>query len=113
MDPWILWAREEMDRRLHEPCLLEQLAATMALSLAGFTRLFIENEGIAPADYLHALRLARAKILLERTFLSAAQVMALLGLNDATQFEDDFRHMYGVAPRALREHVWGGSTHER
>lgn len=110
MDPWILWAREEMDRRLQERFILEHLAAAMDLSLSRFTRAFTECEGVAPDQYLHRLRLARAKLLLERTFLSVAQVMALVGLSDARVFEDDFRRVYGVAPRALREHAWGGSA---
>ena len=109
MDPWILWAREEMARRLHEPCILEHLAAAMDLSLSRFTRLFTECEGVAPDEYLHRLRLARAKLLLERTFLSVAQVMALVGLSDASGFEDDFRRVYGIAPRVLREQVGGSS----
>ncbi|PYR91961.1 MAG: hypothetical protein DMF84_15380 [Acidobacteria bacterium] len=113
MDPWILWAREEMERRLHEPCILEHLAAAMNLPLARFTRQFAETEGVAAAEYLHRLRLARAKVLLERTFLSVHQVMALVGLNDGTRFDDDFRHAFGVAPRALREQVWGGTMSRR
>jgi transcriptional regulator GlxA family with amidase domain len=113
MHPWIVWAREEMERRLHEPCVLEHLAATADLSLSRFTHLFAESEGVAPADYLHRLRLARAKVLLERTFLSVREVMALVGLSDVKRFEDDFRHAYGVAPRALRKQVWGGTMGER
>jgi transcriptional regulator GlxA family with amidase domain len=105
MNPWILWARHEMERRLHEPCILEHLAAAMDLSLARFTRMFAENEGVAPAEYLHQLRLARAKVLLERTFLSINQVVSLVGLSDVKRFEEDFSHIYGVRPQALREQV--------
>jgi transcriptional regulator GlxA family with amidase domain len=107
MDPWILWAREEMERRLHEPYVLEQLAATLEMSLARFTCLFADEDGLPPDVYLHQLRLARAKVLLERTFLSVDQVIALVGLRDARQFEGDFRNAYGVSPQALREQVWG------
>jgi len=112
MNPWILWARHEMERRLHEPCVLEHLAATMDLSLSSFVRLFADSEGVKPAEYLHRLRLARAKILLERTFLSVGQVMTLVGLSDLKQFEHDFSQTYGAAPGALREHAWGGSARE-
>jgi len=112
MNPSFRWAREEMERRLHEPCVLEHLAATLDLTLVCFTRRFTESEGIAPAAYLHRLRLARAKILLERTFLSVGQVMALVGLNDVQRFEADFSQAYGVPPHVLREHAWGGGTHE-
>jgi transcriptional regulator GlxA family with amidase domain len=113
MDVWMLWARQEMERRLHEPCILEHLAAAMDVSLARFSRLFADREGIAPDQYLHRLRLARAKMLLERTFLSIDQVIALVGLNDAKQFEADFNHAYGVRPHTVRAQRWGGSTRER
>jgi transcriptional regulator GlxA family with amidase domain len=113
MDPRIVWARQEMERRLHEPWVLEHLAAAMALSLARFTRLFAEHEGITPADYLQKLRLARAKLLLERTFLSVNQVMVLVGVSDTRLFEDDFRHVYGVAPWAVRERVGDSSAREQ
>jgi transcriptional regulator GlxA family with amidase domain len=110
MDVWILWARDEMERRLHDPRVIEHLAATMDVSLSRFTRLFAEREGIAPDRYLHRLRLERAKLLLERTFLSIEQVIALVGLSDAKRFEADFIRAYGVLPTTLRDQVWGGST---
>ena len=113
MNPWILWARDEMERRLHEPGVLEHLAAAMDLSLSRFTRLFAEGEGMEPAQYLLRLRLARAKILLERTFLSVGDVMATVGLNDLKRFEDEFRNVYGVAPQAVGQRVWGGTSRER
>ena len=112
MNPWMLWAREEMERRLHEPCILEHLAAAMDLSLARFTRLFADGEGVPPAEYLHRLRLGRAKVLLERTFLSVDQVVSLVGLRDVKRFEEDFSRAYGQPPHALRKEVWGGTTRE-
>jgi transcriptional regulator GlxA family with amidase domain len=107
MDPWILWAREEMERRFHERYVLEQLAAALEMSLDRFTCLFADGQGIPPDVYLHRLRLARAKVLLERTFLSIDQVIALVGLRDAKQFEGDFRDAYGVSPQTLRGQGWG------
>jgi transcriptional regulator GlxA family with amidase domain len=113
MDVWILWARDEMERRLHDPRVIEHLAATLDVSLSRFSRLFAEREGIAPDRYLHRLRLERAKLLLERTFLSIEQVIALVGLSDAKRFEADFIRAYGVLPTTLRDQVWGGSTRRR
>ena len=110
MDVWILWARDETERRLHDPCVLEHLAATLDVSLSRFTRLFAEGEGIPPDRYLHRLRLERAKLLLERTFLSVDQVIALVGLSDAKRFEADFIRTYGVLPKTLRDQVWGDTS---
>jgi AraC family carnitine catabolism transcriptional activator len=76
------------------------------LSPSQLARLFRQHTGTSPARYLHALRLARARILLERTFLSVKQVMACVGLNDPSHFSRDFRRHHGFAPSQLRQLKW-------
>ncbi|HXG55469.1 MAG TPA: helix-turn-helix transcriptional regulator, partial [Vicinamibacterales bacterium] len=56
-----------------------------------------------PARYLQCLRLRRAALLIERTFLSVKEVMALVGYSDPSHFSRDFKRRYGMAPRELRE----------
>ncbi len=109
MDPRIAWARVELERRLQEPLSLADLAATTNLSPSRFARLFRAETGMPPARYLQRLRLARAKVLLERTFLTVKQVRTLVGFNDASHFARDFRDEYGMGPSALRRSEWVGS----
>ena len=109
MDPRIAWARVEMERRLQEPLSPADLAAATRLSPSRFARLFRADVGVPPARYLHHLRLARAKVLLERTFLTVRQVRTLVGLHDASRFSRDFRRAYGIGPGEMSRRGWVGS----
>jgi transcriptional regulator GlxA family with amidase domain len=91
-----------MHRRMAEPLSIEALAAGVNLSSSRFRQLFAAQVGMAPQTYLQRLRLRRARLLLERTFLSVKEVMGLVGYNDPSHFSRDFRRAYGVPPSALR-----------
>lgn len=102
VDRRITWAVAHMQRHLAEPIAIPALAARVNLSPSRFRQLFKEQVGIGPAQYLQSVRLRRARLLIERTFLTVKEVMALVGCNDPSHFARDFRHAHGVAPSALR-----------
>ena len=91
-----------MHSHLAEPLAIPQLAALVNLSPSRFRHLFRIQIGLGPSEYLQRLRLRRAQVLLERTFLTVKEVMALVGYNDPSHFTRDFRRLHGVAPSALR-----------
>lgn len=101
LDRRALWAITEMERRIAD-VTTETLAASVNLSRSRFAHLFTEQLGVSPARYLHALRMERARVLLERTFLTVRQVMTEVGITDASHFSRDFRQYHGVAPRDVR-----------
>jgi transcriptional regulator GlxA family with amidase domain len=103
-------AIDVMDDTLDRPLSVGEVAAAVNLSRSQLTRLFKQQTGTSPARYLHELRLARARVLLERTFLSVKQVMACVGLNDPSHFSRDFRRQYGFAPSQLRQLRWTGDA---
>src|SRR5688572_22090310 len=82
------------------------LAAAVNLSPSRFAALFRQETGVSPARFLRALRMERARLLLERTFLTVKEVMAFVGVNDPSHFSRDFRRHHGVAPSRLRERSW-------
>lgn len=102
VDARITWAVGEMHRRMAEPLSIEALAAAANLSSSRFRQLFLVQTGTAPQPYLQRLRLRRARLLIERTFLSVKEVMGLVGYNDPSHFSRDFRRWHGVPPSALR-----------
>ena len=102
IDRRITWAVAHMHRHLAEPLAIPRLAALVNLSPSRFRHLFKTQIGVAPAAYLQRLRLRRARMLLERTFLTVKEVMTLVGYNDPSHFARDFRRAHGVAPSALR-----------
>ena len=108
MDPRIEQTIELMGRQLHRELRVSELASAAGLSIAQFARLFRQATGMTPVAYLHQLRLARARILLERTNLSVSEIMAQVGISDRSHFGRDFRSRFGASPRTLRMHLRNG-----
>jgi AraC family transcriptional regulator, arabinose operon regulatory protein len=101
MDPRIRWALAEIDRNL-DRVTLSELAAGVNLSPSRFGHLFTHDVGTSPARYLRMRRLDHARVLLETTFLTVKEVMARVGLNDASHFTRYFRQCHGLPPRQWR-----------
>ena len=102
-DRRVTWAVEHMQRRFHEPVAIAALASRVNLSPSRFRHLFRDaDRRQSLAVYLQRLRLRRARLLIERTFLSVKEVMALVGYSDPSHFSRDFRQFHGVSPGALR-----------
>jgi AraC family transcriptional regulator of arabinose operon len=52
-----------------------------------------------------------AKELLETTFLSIKEIVALVGFNDESHFVRNFKKLYGVTPSEHRAQVRKSSCH--
>ncbi len=80
-----------------------QLAARFRLSLPTLYRRFQAHFGMSPANYLNAVRLRNAALLLERTDLRIAEVAAAVGFADEFYFSRLFHRRYLVSPAAYRK----------
>jgi transcriptional regulator GlxA family with amidase domain len=109
MDHRIADAIARMEEALEGEVLVTELAAAVRLSPSRFAYLFRRDTGVSPGRYLHTLRMERARLLLERTFLSVKEVMVQVGVNDPSHFSRDFRRHHGIHPTGLRERSWGTS----
>jgi AraC family transcriptional regulator of arabinose operon len=105
MDPRITLTIARMEDDLAETPSVPSMAAAVDLSLSRFAHLFRDETGVPPARYLHTVRMQRARVLLERTFLSVKEVMARVGFHDPSHFARDFRRFHGIAPSAVRGRV--------
>jgi AraC family transcriptional regulator of arabinose operon len=101
-DPRITWLVDHLQRHLADPLRVRELAALVNLSPSRLRALFVAQTGSAPAQYVQRLRLRRARLLVERTFLSVKEIMALVGYSDPSHFARDFRREHGLAPTELR-----------
>ena len=102
MDVRVQRTIDRMEERLHRPLTVPELARADGLSAAQLTRLFRQATGRTPGVYLHELRMQRARILVQRTTLTIAEVMSQVGVSDRSHFAQAFRRAYGVSPRTLR-----------
>jgi AraC-like DNA-binding protein len=102
MDPRIAAAVDYIREHLAEPITIGGVAARVNLSSSRFAHLFRVDVGIPPTQFIRAVRMARARLLLERTFLSVKEVMTLVGCNDPSHFTRDYRAVHGMPPRQWR-----------
>ena len=101
IDARVTWAVAEMQSRMAEPFRIAEMAAAANLSPSRFRHLFTAQTGLPPSQYLRRMRLRRARLLLESTFLSVKEVMALVGYNDPSHFSRDFKQFHNVLPSAV------------
>lgn len=96
-----------MRRDLRAKLTLHDMARAVNLTSFHFCHLFKAETGSSPAKYLKAMRLERARELLETTFLSVKEIRALVGLHDESHFARDFRAAYGLTAHQYREQFLG------
>jgi AraC-like DNA-binding protein len=105
MDPRIERALTVLHAQYGRPVSLHDLARAVNLSASRLSHLFRAQIGTSPKRYVHALRIACAGLLLERTHLSLKEVMAQVGFNDPSHFTRDFGRYYGCTPTEWRADV--------
>lgn len=92
---------ELIDTHLDARLTIEMLAREVGLSPAHFARAFKESLGRAPHQYLLALRLERARRLLEATGGSLSDIAQRTGFADQAHLTRLFKRAFGTTPGAL------------
>ena len=92
---------ELIDAALDARLTVEMLSREVGLSAAHFARAFKETMGRAPHQYLLALRLERARRLLENTEASLSDIAQRAGFADQAHFTRLFKRAFGTTPGAL------------
>ena len=105
MDFRVRHALRLISEDLHRPLVLEEIARAVNLSTPRLRYLFKVETGMTPAQYQKALRMQKAKELLEETFLNVKQIMLRVGVKDQSHFVRDFRALYGHTPAEYRKSV--------
>ena len=109
LDPRVEAALGFLCRRLAEPVGLDDLAAHAGLSVSRLARLFRQEVGLTPQQYLEGQRLHRARQLLELTARPVAAVAAEVGYENPFYFTLRFKRSTGLSPRDYRRKHGGGS----
>jgi AraC family transcriptional regulator len=100
-DPRVLAALDRMHSCYAEPLGVDDLARAAAMSRFHFSRLFREQVGDAPYQYLVGLRLDRAAELLRGGRHGATEAAMAVGFGDPSRFARAFKARFGVLPSAL------------
>lgn len=70
------------------------------------TRIFKQELGISPWDYLNRYRIFQAKELLRQTHDSVGHIGQRVGFSDASYFSRVFRRLTGVSPGTYRKQIY-------
>jgi len=92
---------ELIEAALDARLTIERLAQEAGLSPTHFARAFKETMGRAPHQYLLALRLERARRLLETTRATLSDIAQRTGFADQAHFTRLFKRVFGTTPGAL------------
>lgn len=94
----LVFIREHFAKRI----TLTDVAQEAGLSRFHFCRLFHREVGVPFHDYLHEVRITRAKLLLADHLLTVTEVAYTVGFNDLSHFDRTFRRMVGRSPTEYR-----------
>lgn len=95
-------AREYILSRFREPVSLQQLAAHCLVSPFHFSRIFKSVTGSSPHQYLSAVRLEHARVLLAETTAPVSDIAYECGYNSPEHFVTAFKQFHKVNPSSLR-----------
>jgi transcriptional regulator GlxA family with amidase domain len=109
-EPLIQRAIAWMTQNLTQPASIDDLANAMHVSYRTLNRRFIQITGLTPLAYLQALKIERAKELLEGTSGDFEAITAKVGYEDASSFRRLFKRSTGLSPAQYRRQFKGGAT---
>ncbi len=102
MDSRVKTIEQLMRDNVRREWSLLELAQAVNLSVWRLSHIFVSEIGQSPMQYLKQLRMARAKYLLETSFLSVKEIAHQVGLNDESHFVRGFKKVHGDAPTRYR-----------
>lgn len=102
-DEQIQKAIDYMQRNLHKKLAISELASKAALSYVQFLRRFHAYTGMAPSDYINAMRLRKAKSLLLETDFLIKDISDICGFKDEFYFSKFIKKQTGMSPSLLRK----------
>lgn len=101
-DKRIAQAVEMIRKQFDKELTVTELAKAVHLSYPHFNRLFIKQLGMTPIQYIHQLRLDKAKELLYTTDLPIKTVASECGFRDIYYFSNFFKSTTGLSPTQYR-----------
>ena len=82
---------------------MQKLADEVHMSTSHFSRVFKQQTGFSPYDYVLISRLNRAKDLLQKAEMSVAEIAYETGFNSESNFICFFTENEGISPGKFRK----------
>ncbi|MBP1905143.1 AraC-like DNA-binding protein [Paenibacillus turicensis] len=100
LEPLLQYIRDHLDQDL----TIQELATQVCLHPNYFIRMFKEQMGVPPIQYITRVKMERAKELLMQTEGSISEVACQVGFQDYFHFSKQFKKLVGMAPTEYRKY---------
>jgi AraC family transcriptional regulator len=94
-----------IENNISLPLNLDNIAGEACMSKFHFCRIFKKFVGITPMQYAINMRLKKAMTLLQREELSISTVALKSGFRDLSEFNKQFKKLYGSSPSVFRDAI--------
>lgn len=101
-DFYIKEAISFIEQNFQNDITVEEIANSCGLNRSYFGKIFHENVGKSPQEFLISYRMTKATELLKLTRLSIADIGQAVGYQNQLHFSRAFKKVYGVSPRQWR-----------
>ena len=102
-DRFILKARRQIRKNLHNEISVQVLAEKMNVSTRTLIRKFKTQTGQTPLAYIQKQRIEAGKELLEDSDLPLDEIVSRIGYQDSSSFRRLFKRETGLSPREYRK----------
>lgn len=106
MDGRIYYLKNYILENLQNNLKIDELAKRVNVSAPYLQQIFKSNMGITPQHFVKEVRLERAKVLLETSFLRIKEIRLAIGIQDESHFTKDFKDKYDLTPSEYRNKFW-------
>ena len=97
-----------IDEHFTENISVEELSKIANMSISGFSHHFKKNFGLSPIQYLIHLKIGFAQKLLITTDKSITEISMILGYDNISYFNNQFKKFVGTSPQNYRK-LWLGN----
>lgn len=101
-DFYIKEAFSFIEQNFQNDISIEEIASFCGLNRSYFGKIFRENTGKSPQDFLISYRMTKATELLKLTGLSVGDIGNAVGYPNQLHFSRAFKNTYGISPRQWR-----------
>ena len=91
-------ALEHIRDNFANPTKIAQIASVCHMSESHFRRLFEENMGMTPVDYLNQVRIKKACDMIRKTGYSMEEIAVKVGFSTTSTFNRNFKRIVGTSP---------------
>lgn len=103
ISPAVYSAIQMIEYAISKDWTLAELASHLEISERHLRRMFTEELGVTPIQYLQSIRLLRAKQLLGDTNMPITQIAFASGFKSLRRFNETFKDRYNLTPSAIRK----------